>query len=109
MYSLEQLLWVGVLQQLANRPAIEGDEDAIPLGERGQDHHPNVGARRKDLACGLDSVAHWHRQVAEHYVVVETLGRRHRLLPVGRRTHDLDVIGPGQQLLETGTDRRCLG
>ena len=91
--AADDLLRVGVLEQVAERAGVERAEDPVAVGERGEHDHPRRRPGLHDRARGLDAVELGHLEVHEHDV---GLGARARARPpraVGGGPDDLDVLG----------------
>ena len=101
--GVEDLLWVGVLQEIAVRAGIERVHDAALLRERRQHHHPALGVPRLDLPGRLHAVEHRHRQVHQHHVDHAGVHRGDRLLAIANAAHELQIARSAKELFETVT------
>src|SRR3954453_1215776 len=100
--AAEELLGLGVLQEIAERARVERAEDALAVRERREHDDAGVGVRVDDALRGLDAVHDRHRQVHEDDVRPGVAGERDRLRAVRGRPDDLDVAGAVEQLGEPG-------
>ncbi len=96
----DELVGIGVLEQVTGGAGIQGGVDAVLFHERGQRYDLHLGVAGADLPRRLDSVHRVHLEVHEHDVWPQPLGaERHypvqRLTAVSCLADDLDPrLGP---------------
>ena len=95
----DDVVGLGVLQQVADGTGVEGGDDPLGVRERGQHQHVRT-AVGDDLPGGGDPVDPGHLQVHEDDVGAGLADDLDGLLAVGRRPDHGDVVDPGEQLLE---------
>ena len=67
-----------------DRARVEGPEDALPVRERGQDHHGDVPVRGRDGGRGRHPVDVGHGQVHEDQIGVRPVRLQHAFFAVLR-------------------------
>ena len=99
----DDVVGLGVLQQVPDGSGVECGHDPLRVRERGQHQHVRT-AVGDDLPGGGDPVDAGHLQVHEHDVGTGTTHDLDGLLTVRRRPDHGDVADPGEQLFEAATD-----
>ena len=93
----EDLVGVGVLEQVAHGAGVQGAHDALPVGERRQDEHLRE-LLGHDLAGGAHAVDPGHLEVHEHDVGPQGARLLDGLGAVGGLADDGDVVDAGEEL-----------
>src|SRR5437588_1650613 len=107
-HTADQLVRLGVFEQVAHRAGVERGEDLLAIGERGQNHNSDLGAARDDARRRIATVHPRHREVHEHDVGL-VLGRQgDRLLPIRRGRNHFEVARGPQQLRQPGAHDRVI-
>ena len=101
--AVEQVLRLGVLEQVADRAGVQGGHDPLPVGERREhDDLQLVSPRRgrlHDPPGRLDAVDAGHLQVHQHHVRPVPGDDLDGLGAVLRGRHHLDAVVGAEQLL----------
>jgi hypothetical protein len=87
-----QLLGLDILQQVGDRAGLDGREDLVVVGERGQHDDPCRRADRLDPPGGLDTVDAGQHQVHQYHVGQQILGLFDALFAARCLAHHLDII-----------------
>src|SRR3954453_15090201 len=102
--AAQQLVGLGVLEQVPDRAGVDGIEDPAAVGERGEHHDAHAGGGRPDAPGGLDPVELRHREVHQRDVGARRGDELDPLPAVAGGTRELHVAHAGEQLLEPRAD-----
>src|SRR6476646_2993145 len=89
--AANELLGLGVLQQIADGAGAQRLDDPLPVHERGQDDHLDAGSLGRDPAGRLDASDAGHREVHEHDVGSLLDAERDGCLAVADGADDLEI------------------
>ena len=106
--GLHQVGRAGVLQQVAQRPGLDGREDVVVAGEAGQHQDAGRQVAPGQAADRLQAVHPGHEQVHQHHVRAQPLHQPHRRLAVGRLADHLQFGLGGQQRLHAAAHDRLV-
>jgi bifunctional DNase/RNase len=88
----DDLLGVGLLEQVAGGPGEQGVDDVALLERPGEHDHGQARAQGEHLARGLDPAHPRHREVHEDHVGPAGVDRDDRLVTRRRLAHDVDPV-----------------
>ena len=109
-YRVDQVSWLGVLDQEAAGSGADGLVDELVRLERRQDDDLHAGqiVLGGDPPRGLKPVHVRHPDVHQHDVGSLPPGQRDGLRAVGGLTHNFHVVGAIDEHPETGPDQRLI-
>src|SRR5258708_3332689 len=87
----EDLVLVGILEDVSARTGTQGCEDGMVVLEHGDDQDADVRADRQDAPCGLNTADPWHLQVHQDHFWLKGGSQGNDLVSVGCYAHSFHI------------------